>query len=260
MIEWNRRGTIVALTALAAALLVFGAALARALTLEPVMPAPPVQAASEPTSGDEATPAPLVPSSATLSAGDIALAVDHDPFQPDRTRPAPFRLPGEDVPSATTAPELPAAPEFTVTGLVQSGGGGGLALIQAPDQTPLVIGVGESVLGYRLERVGATSATLVGNDGRTLELQLAAASPEGAAASSRNSRNASTTQADAVRAALQRRGITLPPGILQGQRSGMTDEQLQALRQQMGGRGARGGRVTVRRDTTEVPIRIPDDR
>jgi len=254
MIEWNRRGTIAAMIALVAALLVFGIALARALTLEPVTSAPPVQAASESPRGAETTPAPLVPSEAKLSAGDIALAVDHDPFQPDRTRPAPYRLPGEDVPSVAAMPELPAAPEFYVTGVVQDGDRG-IALIKLPDQTSQVIGVGESVLGYRLERVGPTSATMVGARG-TIELQLTSGAAQSSdSQNSRNSRNAQTA-ADALREALQRRGM--PAALMQGQRSGLSDEQLQQLIQ-MGGRG-RGGRVTVRRDTSEVPIRLPDGR
>ncbi|MGD8277653.1 MAG: hypothetical protein PVH00_06485 [Gemmatimonadota bacterium] len=251
MIEWNRRGTIVAMSALVVALLVFGAALARALTLEPVLPRAPVQTPSEPPGAGEPTAGPLVPSEAKLSAGDIALAVDHDPFQPDRTRPAPYRLPGEDVPVVASAPEMPPAPEFLVTGVVQDGEGG-IALIQLPDQTSQVIGIGESVLGYRLERVGATSATMVGN-GRTLQLELTSAAAQ--SGDSRNSRS-TQSQAEALREALQRRGL---PALLQAQRSGMSQEQIQELMQQMGGRG-RGGRGTIRRDTSNAPLWQPDGR
>jgi len=243
MIEWNRRATIAALAALVVALVLFGGALVRAVLLEPDPAEPPLQAATEPTAAAATTPAtPLVPSEAKLSAGDIALAVDHDPFQPDRTRAAPYRLPGEDVPVVVSAPEAPAAPQFTVTGLVQLGDGG-LALVQLPDRTSQVIGVGESVLGFRLERVGPTTATLYG-DGRTLEMELTSAAAESNAGDSRDARQ---TTADAIREALQRRGI---PALLQAQRSGLSEEQIQQMREQMGGRAGRGGRGTIRRDTT----------
>jgi hypothetical protein len=257
MIDTNRGGTIAAITALAAAALLFAAALARALTLDPVIPSePPVAAAAQPAADEGPPAAPRVPSEATLSTGDIALAVDHDPFQPDRSRPAPYRLPGEDLPVIASGPDLPPAPEFTMTGVVQMGDGG-LALIQLPDQTPQVLGIGESLLGYRLERVGATSATLVGS-GRTLELEIAAAAPQ-AGTDSRNSRTSQAT-ADAVRAALQgRMGGALNTILGQAQRSGASAEQLQALIEQMGGRGGARGRVTIRRDTTDVPSRTPND-
>jgi hypothetical protein len=65
---------------------------------------------------------------------------------------------------AVEAPEIE-APDLRVvgTGVI---GRGGLALVQVEDGTPIAVGVGETVQGYRVAAVTAEGATLVGPAGR----------------------------------------------------------------------------------------------
>jgi len=251
-------GSLIAIAGLAVAGSVFAVSLHRALTLDAVAPDVPAPAQEPPASGDPPMPVPLrSPSEATLSRAEIAYAVEHDPFQPDRERPEPFRLPGEFGPQATPA-ERPPPPEFRMTGIVGSGDGG-LALIETDGMTPQVLSVGESVLGYRLESVRATSATLAGH-GETLELQLVQANPRpGADGSSARpfrlstinvgGRNMSTEIANILRAA---------------QQSGMNATQLQALRnalmRQLETTVEIAPRVVIRRNIPDAPSRVPDNR
>lgn len=263
--EQNRSSAIAAFAVVTAAALLFVAAVTRALDLEAEFATELPAAAVTPPMPPDAGPAdaPRTPSEATLSAQDIALAVDHDPFQPDRSRPAPYRLPGENLPAEETGPGLSAAPEFVMTGVIQMGDGG-LALIQLPNETPRVLGVGESLLGYRLERVGATSATMVGAD-RTLELALATAPAQPSAQGrNRNTQAGNAAQAGAeMLRALQLRGGALAQQIQDMQRGGASQQQIQAFIQDQLQRATSGGRGAVmrfRRDTTDVPMRTPNDR
>ena len=262
----DRRGRIAATAALGAGALLAAAALTRALTLEPVAPSAP-QAVTAPTAEPppEAPAAPpRVPSETKLAPEDVALAVDNDPFLPDRSRPVPYRLPGEDLPVEAAAPELPPAPEFEVVGTIVNGDSG-LAVIRLPDASPRVLGIGETLLGYRLERVGATGATLVGS-GRTLELALAAASPT--PTSRETSVRGRGTQAQAttevLRSLQQRLGPAFAQQLLRAQQGGANSAELQAiLRQyveQQGGMGRGGAVVRVRRDTMDVPMPAPGNR
>lgn len=95
-----------------------------------------------------------------LTGGALMLAVESDPFQPDRTRPAErYRLPGEEEPPPLPeAPPPPPAPEFRLGGTVVFEDGG-MALIGLGDEERLV-NVGEAVGGYRLRGVSAREAVL----------------------------------------------------------------------------------------------------
>ncbi len=252
------RARLVAIAGLGVAGSVFAVAVQRALTLEAVDADVPAAVPAPPKDGASPAPAPLrLPSEGPVSRAEVTYAVEHDPFQPDRERPAPFRLPGEFVAEATSAERTP-PPEFRMTGVIGMGDGG-LALIEMDGMTPRVVAIGESLLGYRLERVGATSATLTGHN-ETIELQLAEAEPHpGADGSSARpfrlpainvgGRNMSTEIANILRAAQQR---------------GMNATQLQALQsalmRQMEFTVEIPPSVIIRRDIPDTPSRDPDNR
>lgn len=96
----------------------------------------------------------------------LALAVDNDPFSPERRAPARrYRLPAERVPVVVEEPrERPEAPDFRVVGSAAAGATG-LALVQIDRDEPRLVALGESLRGYTLSAVDGESATLVGPAG-----------------------------------------------------------------------------------------------
>jgi hypothetical protein len=186
-------------------------ALARALTVEPVAPAAPVMlgvASGAEIDADDAPPA-RVPSEGVLDREALALAVDHDPFMPDRRRAAPYRLPGETVERPVVVrSEEPDPPPFRVIGTAQIGDAG-IALVEVENSpAPEVVKVGESLFGYRLQRVETEAATMVGQ-GQTVRLAVERGEIEPQRGSNdrnnRNSRNNRNTeqQLDRARAVLE---------------------------------------------------------
>jgi hypothetical protein len=173
------RSVVFASVALAATAIVFVVALARAWTVETVEPADEAVAVRtvDGVIADGPPAEPRVPSQAALSTTAIALAVDNDPFQQSRSRPEPYRMPGDPSPEvAFVAPPPPPPPPFRLVGTVALAEGG-LAVLQVDDDAPSIVNVGESLRGYRLESVQPTSA-LLSSDGRTLQLSLADATPQ----------------------------------------------------------------------------------
>lgn len=144
------------------ALFAFGRALVRAIVVDTGNVEPlPVHAAVEPVDRD----------GPPLTGDALLLAVESDPFQPDRTRPAErYRLPGEEEPPPLPAePPPPPAPDFRLGGTVVFADGG-MALIGLGDEERLV-NVGEVVGGYRLRGVTAREAVLENTFGAvTLEV------------------------------------------------------------------------------------------
>lgn len=112
--------------------------------------------------------APVLPASA------LEATLDRNPFRSDRSRaPERYRPPGA---VAAAAPQVYAAPAVsrplpTLQGTVAFADGEGLAAVAVPGQPPRLLRVGESFEGFRLTRVSATTATLVGAD-TTLVLRL----------------------------------------------------------------------------------------
>jgi len=161
------RGLIAAAALFTVALFVFGTTLVRALD-----PAPGIQAA--PTPGSR--PEPAVPATSnedgSLTMDALLLAVDNDPFTPERTRSGErYRLPGDVDPEPPPAPpEPPPVPQFRLSGTVVTSEGG-LALIQVGEDAPRMLTVGEFMQGYRLTNVTAAGATMA-NDERELQLRV----------------------------------------------------------------------------------------
>jgi hypothetical protein len=168
------RALVVAALAFTAALFVFGSALVRALASDAVTePAPP--SAADTTDGG-------APAERPLSADALMLAVENDPFLPDRSRPAArYRLPGDvDPPPPPPPPPPPALPDFRVSGtavLPQ----GGFAVLGIGDAPPRVLAIGEYLGGYMLAGVTAETATMK-NDEREITLLVPGPSARPAAA------------------------------------------------------------------------------
>jgi hypothetical protein len=169
------RALIGAAAAFTVALFVFGSALVRALgfgaddTLAP-------RAATE-------TPSAASNSSDGLDTDALMLAVENDPFQPDRTRPAErYRMPGDVEPEEPAPPPPPPpVPDFRLVGTVVFGPENGTAAIAVGDADPRMMNVGETVMGYRVIAVTPQTAT-VSNGEREILLRVPA--PSSALASS----------------------------------------------------------------------------
>ena len=134
------------------ALIAFGYSLVRAIHVDTGSPQPlPLSVP------DDSTDAPATP----LSGSALMLAVENDPFQPGRARPAErYRLPG-DVQEAPEPPPPPAppTPDFRLGGTVVFDEGG-MALLGVGDGVQSFVSVGEAVNGYRLSSVTAREAVL----------------------------------------------------------------------------------------------------
>lgn len=163
------RALIGAAAAFTIALFVFGSALVRALgvgaddTLEPP-PAPPPAAVAGTT-----------PDALDMDA--LMLAVDNDPFQPDRMRPAErYRMPGDVDPEPPPAPPAPPpVPDFRLIGTVVFGPENGTAAIAVGDGDPRMMSIGDGVMGYRVTAITPQTAT-VSNGEREIMLRVPAPS------------------------------------------------------------------------------------
>lgn len=241
------RTFVVAAVGLAAAALLCAAALVRALTFEMTAPtAGSVGVAAAPEVPELPAVAATVPSEGTLDMESLALAVDHDPFQPDRSRPEPYRLPGDEVVIETPAePEPPPTPPFRVIGTALIDEGLGLALVQAEDGTQQMMKVGETLYGYRLQRVDSEAATVMGQ-GWTVTLMVESAALASAGADSRSNRSGRNAQTEAAAQLLQ-----------QLRERGLPAQFIEQLMQGRGRTGRAGGfQLNIRRtgpDTINLP-------
>jgi hypothetical protein len=268
------RTFVLSVAGVTAAGLLCAVALARALTVEPVAPAEaaPAGVASEAELDAGAVPAARVPSESVLEMESLALAVDHDPFMPDRRRAEPYRLPGEYVERPMPVRrEEPEPPPFRVIGTAQVGDQG-IALVEVENSSyPEVVKVGETLFGYRLQRVETEAATMVGQ-GQAFRLAVERGAAQNSRrrgddddeSSGRNSRNARQA------AAAMERAQTI---LEQLRERGLPTEMMeQVIRQQVGGRTMRDieivpndGRnraiIRVRPDTSTVEMpRTPEPR
>lgn len=237
----------------ATALFILGAALAGALSIEPV----PAPAAADSTASHVA----VQPDAPRLTTDALMLAVDHDPFRPDRQRsPERYRLPGEEEPApAEPPPPPPPPPPFRLIGTAVTPSGG-IAVIELESNTR-VLEIGESLLGYTLTAVQPERATMSGSE-QTVELPLTR-SIAAAAAPSNDRRNNSRQPPDRAGAAENAREL-----IERIRQSGgnVTPQMLETLRRlQTEGRNLdvqmEPGRVMIRTrpDTTDTrPPRPPE--
>lgn len=168
------------------ALFVFGSALVRAMGSGPSLALP-----SSPPARDSSTAAAAA-SSLTMEA--LMLAVENDPFTPERTRAAErYRLPGDvDPEPPPPPPEPPPVPEFLLSGTVVTSDGG-LALIQVGESEPRMLALGDALEGYRLVSVTASGAVM-SNEERQLQLRVpsparVAQVADGGRGNDRNARN-----------------------------------------------------------------------
>jgi hypothetical protein len=113
------------------------------------------------------------PSSGDSIARVIAAAVNVDPFQPHRTRPAVrFRPRGTrgEVASTEAAPSNVApttnapVPAMTLQGIAHLANGNALAVLSVRGGAAQLVRVGQSLEQFRLTRVDSSSATLVADD------------------------------------------------------------------------------------------------
>jgi hypothetical protein len=157
------------------AALVFANALGRAFDTGPPGPATPPGTPAD-------TAAANSPDERPLSMDAIMLAIENDPFQPERTRSARrYRLPGDvDLPPPPPPPVPPPPPDFRIVGTAVTPDGG-FAVMGVGDAPARVLAIGDYLAGYRLERVAAESA-LMKNDEREITLTVPGPSPDVAAA------------------------------------------------------------------------------
>jgi len=134
------------------ALMMFGYSLVRAIHVDTGSPPALPVVAPEDTAGSPGPP---------LSSDALKLAVENDPFRPDRTpSPERYRLPGDEVEvPPPPPPAAPPPPDFRLGGTVVFDGGG-MALIQVGDGAQSFVNVGEAINGYRLSTVTARDAVL----------------------------------------------------------------------------------------------------
>ncbi len=101
---------------------------------------------------------------------NIVAAVNVDPFNPARERPAtPYRLPGE-VDSVATTGRGARPPQLRVLGTVVFTSGGGFATCQLGGDRPAIVHVGEKIGNYTLKSLARGSATFTGPAGETLQI------------------------------------------------------------------------------------------
>jgi hypothetical protein len=102
------------------------------------------------------------------------LAVEADPFRPERRRPAErFRLPGEAVSEALAVEEThPQSGTVQLIGTVVMPNGGSFAMTQVGGEPPRMMRVGESIGGYSLRSIDRGRAVFVAAGGTRVEVQV----------------------------------------------------------------------------------------
>jgi hypothetical protein len=174
---------VAAALAFVAALLVLGATLAGALSIEP-------PSASAPAAQADAHPVVANAPTTRLSGEALLLAVEHDPFRPDRQRaPERYRMPGEEPPVDLEPPPPPPPPPFRLIGTAVSPSGS-VAVIELENSSRM-LEIGEEMLGYRLTSVEPERATMENGEQR---VDLPLTSSLAAVASARDQRRSNRMQ------------------------------------------------------------------
>jgi hypothetical protein len=261
------RALVVAALAFTVALFVFGSALVRALASDAGTEPPAPPSVADTTDGG-------APAERPLGADALMLAVENDPFQPDRSRPAArYRLPGDvDPPPPPPPPPPPALPDFRVTGtavLPQ----GGFAVLGIGDAPPRVLAIGEYLGGYMLAGVTSETATMK-NDEREITLLVPGPSARPAAAAAAAAPRG--PGAGAGRGMQQGRQAAPPPNpreqalqaemldalLRRAQADGATPQMLQAIERTIQQRGIQNigtMDVQIQNGTMTIRTRTPPD-
>jgi hypothetical protein len=101
---------------------------------------------------------------------EVATALDHDPFAPDRHRPTTrYQLP-EDLAAAAAAPATPAGLPHLLGTVVSPRASASFAMCQVGSEPPRMVRVGDMVNGLRLERVSQGAALFLSATGSRIEL------------------------------------------------------------------------------------------
>jgi len=154
-----------------AALGAIGAALAAGGALWRALAPGPLPAAAQPLAvRDHAGP----PRRPAYAADQVLAAIEKDPFQADRRRPAVrFRLPQEARPSRRPVADASASSAAVrVIGTAVLPDGGGFAICQRSGGSPTLVRLGGTLGDWTLKAVEAGQVTFVTASGATLVLRV----------------------------------------------------------------------------------------
>lgn len=263
MIDSPRRGLIAAAIVFTVSLFVFGSALVRALGTGTAAPL-------DGTAGDAVVTAAPAPEQ-QLSTEALMLALDNDPFQPTRERPAErYRLPGDADPEPPPPPPEPAPlPPFLLHGtIVDPQPARSAALIQlGEDGSPALLPVGSTLAGFRVAEV--TREAVVMTDGER-EVWLRVPGPQQTVAAapptrreSRNARERGNMPPSPLPPAAERvrqQVMQMMQQLQAARQAGASPEVLQAMQQAIErAAGQAGDNVRIRvREQAPVRRAIPD--
>lgn len=110
------------------------------------------------------------------TTAQLALAVEQDPFHPERRRPTrPFRLPSEPMTNETE----PAATQdaLHLIGTAVFADGSGFAICQLGGQSPRLLRLGERLGEYELSSVAKGKASFLTSTGTRVEITVPKAGP-----------------------------------------------------------------------------------
>lgn len=261
MIDSPRRGLVTAAIVFTVSLFVFGSALVRALGTDTAAPLAG-------TAGDGADTAP--PAAEALSTEALMLAIDNDPFQPTRERPAErYRLPGDVDPEPPPAPPEPAPlPPFFLQGtIVDPQPARSAALIQlGEDGLPALLPVGSTLAGFKVAEV--TREAVVMTDGeRQVWLRVpgpqqtvAAAPPTRGNNRNNRGRDNQTHPMPAAAERVRQQVMQLMQQLQAARQSGASPEVLQAIQQAIERTASQAGDNVRIRVREQAPVRraLPD--
>lgn len=119
---------------------------------------------------------PKIPVRDPRVAEEVLVAVDKDPFHPERRRPTRrFRLPSERVQPGrrTAAPRVGLPGSMRLTGTMVYPEGGGAAMLSQPGRPTRMVRVGEQVGELTLVEVGREQAVFTAPSGSRFVVRVA---------------------------------------------------------------------------------------
>lgn len=156
----HSRAVRVSLVLFVASAAVLALAVVRAFRVDP-LPEPPALATAQ-LQGDSRRSA--------RTPADVQFAVDKDLFSPDRTAPAaPYRLPGESVPSDKPVVDVP---KPSLLGTAVATDGHSFATLQLGTDHPMLVHVGEKIGPWVVKSIQRGKVVLVSSGGTRAELSV----------------------------------------------------------------------------------------